>query len=225
MKFEFCHETKLKFSFRETFVKTSYDLKEDTFIQRFSGDINIENKSWNVGLIVGSSGSGKSSILKNTFGVPNKIEWGNDSIINNFDEKLSCEEIISYLSMVGFSVPPYWLKSYHVLSNGEKMRVDLARILSHKNEIAIFDEFTSVVDRDVAKITSISIQKLIRKKHMKFVAISCHRDIIDWLNPDWIYDTDKKEFFFVKNDQILKLKLKSDNVINLCGPVLKTIII
>jgi hypothetical protein len=131
----------------------------------------------------------------------------------------------NYLSNVGFSVPPFWLKSYNVLSNGEKMRVDLARCLSDKNELILFDEFTSVVDRDVAKITSLSINKIIKKNDLKFIALSCHRDIIEWLNPDWIYDTDKQEFFFVKNDPKLILKLQLDDAIDRCGPVLKNIII
>ena len=30
----------------------------------------------------------------------------------------------------------------------------------------------------------------------KFVAVSCHDDIIEWLQPDWLYDTNQQIFYF-----------------------------
>ena len=56
------------------------------------------------------------------------------------------------------------------------------------------DEFTSVVDRTVAKIASHSVEKAFRKSKKKFVAISCHYDIIEWLQPDWIIDLENFKF-------------------------------
>ena len=134
------------------------------------------------------------------------------------------KEICQAFNSVGFSSPPSWLKPYSVLSNGEKMRVDLANgILSDKNLIC-FDEFTSVVNREVAKIGSYAIQKSIRKANKKFIAVSCHYDIIDWLEPDWIFCTDNMTFSRLKKkDQ--KLKLKYMNVKDTFGVFLKSIII
>jgi len=98
-------------------------------------------------------------------------------------------DIANVCQAVGFNTIPSWLKPYHVLSNGEKFRVELAKRLIESDEMIIFDEFTSVVDRQVAKIASHAVQKYIRKNKKQFVAISCHYDVIDWLQPDWIYDT------------------------------------
>ena len=87
---------------------------------------------------------------------------------------------------VGLSSVPSWFKPHHVLSNGERFRADLAKSL---NSGMAFDEFTSVVDRDVAKSASHGIQRLIRSTGMKkIVFASCHYDIIDWLKPNWTYD-------------------------------------
>jgi len=123
----------------------------------------------------------------------------------------SVTEITDLFSKVGFSSPPSWLKPYEVLSNGEKMRVELAYNMLNDKEIICFDEFTSVVDRNVAKITSVCIQKAIRKANKKFIAVSCHFDIIDWLEPDWVFDTNLMQFFFIQNttsqsDQTWNLK-------------------
>lgn len=96
---------------------------------------------------------------------------------------------------VGFGSVPSWLKPYSVLSTGEKMRVDLARAMLERDFI-VFDEFTSVVDRQVAQTASLAINKAVRKTNKKFIAVSCNYDILDWLQPDWVFDTNKGESFF-----------------------------
>lgn len=95
---------------------------------------------------------------------------------------------------VGFGSVPSWLKPYSVLSNGEKVRADLARAMLEKDFI-VFDEFTSVVDRQVAKVASIAIHKAIKRLEKKFIAISCHYDILEWLEPDWVFDTNEMKCF------------------------------
>jgi ABC-type ATPase with predicted acetyltransferase domain len=76
------------------------------------------------------------------------------------------------------------------------MRVDLVKALLSKKDIIIFDEYTSVVDRTVAQISSYAIQKNIRKENKKFIAVTCHYDVLDRLEPDRIFDT--KDFTFMK---------------------------
>ena len=176
--FDFVKESTYKNTFRNESIKGQFDLNIESIKEHFKGSINIEDKKWNVGLIV------------------------------------------------GFATVWSWLKPYSVLSNGEKMRVDLAKSILSEKEIIVFDEFTSVVDRTIAKTASFAIQKAIRKLNKKFVAVACHYDIVDWLEPDWIYDTNKKEFFFALeniNDQKLKLKLEKVQQKN--GKYLRNIII
>jgi ABC-type Mn2+/Zn2+ transport system ATPase subunit len=78
------------------------------------------------------------------------------------------------------------------------MRCDLAYALLQGEELVVYDEFTSVVNRQVAKASSFAISKCVRRNGKKFVAVSCHDDIIEWLQPDWIYNTDTQRFFFAK---------------------------
>jgi ABC-type lipoprotein export system ATPase subunit len=159
-------------------------------ISKWNGDLPIENKEWNIGLIVGHSGSGKSTIAKEIFknNYEPKITWKEKSVIDDFDSKLSIEEITKSCSSVGFNTIPSWLKPYSVLSTGEKFRVEIARRLLECKSPIVVDEFTSVIDRQVAKIGCHAIQKFIRKQGKQFVGVSCHYDIIDWLQPDWIFE-------------------------------------
>lgn len=139
---------------------------------------------FSIGIIVGASGTGKTTLM-HEFGEEEVIEWDkNKAIISHFN---SVEEGTDKLTAVGLNSIPSWTKPYHVLSNGEKFRADLARRLK---DGAVIDEFTSVVDRNVAKATSTSISKYIKKKGLKNVVfVTCHSDIVDWLLPDWIVDT------------------------------------
>lgn len=146
---------------------------------------------YQIGLIVGSSGSGKSTILRDVFGKEDDIFWDTEkSIASHF---ASFDDASGKFGAVGLNSIPTWLKPYSVLSNGERFRADLARRLK---DGAVIDEFTSVVNREVAISCSVSISKYIRKKGIKNVTFaSCHDDIINYLQPDWVYNTDTHEFY------------------------------
>lgn len=161
---------------------------KEKLTHRWLGDVPIDDRDWNVGLIVGPSGSGKSQVMKRLFGDPPLFYWRAASVVDDFDNRKSIEDVARACSAVGFNTIPSWLKPYRVLSNGEQFRATLARHLIETPDPIVIDEFTSVVDRQVAKIVSHATQKYIRKVKRQFVAVSCHSDIIDWLQPDWILE-------------------------------------
>ena len=223
LKFEFSFKTEPKQTFRVKSLMGQYDLENKSIMQHFSGNYKLPEK-WNIGLIVGNSGTGKTSISKKVFGDFSKCNWNEEPIIENFSEKLSMDQITEVLGSVGFNSVPYWLKPFHVLSNGEKQRVELARLCA-ENDFVLFDEFSSLVDRDVAKSMSNSVQKLFRKNDKKLIAVTCHKDLKEWLMPDWVYDTDDKVFFCPKKEEMKNLNLKYKESQTKNGITLKSIII
>ena len=148
-------------------------------------------EEWNIGLIVGPSGSGKTTIAKRLFGdrIVHSFGWHNDkSILDDFPSAMGIREITELLSSVGFSSPPSWVRPFSALSNGEQFRVTLARALAEMPDLFVLDEFTSVVDRTVARIGSSALAKVVRRREARCILLSCHDDIIEWLSPDWIYE-------------------------------------
>jgi len=143
-------------------------------------------KEFEIGVIVGSSGSGKTTIMREAFGEEERVEWDlTKGIASNFG---SFEEASNKFGAVGLNSIPTWLKPYNVLSNGEKFRADLARRL---HSYSVIDEFTSVVNREVAISCCCSIEKYIRRNGIhNIVFCSCHDDILPYLNPTWTYNTD-----------------------------------
>ena len=193
--FDIVRKSTPKKTFRVASVMGTYDLQDDTIEEHFVGNIDLP-KEWQIGLIVGNSGTGKTTIAKELFpdAYVTKFDYFSDSLLDDMPKSASMEQITKTLTSVGLASVPTWLKPYAVLSNGEKMRCDLARAILMPDELFVFDEFTSVVDRNVAKVGSFAMQKAIRKTNKKFIAVSCHDDIEDWLLPDWVFDTNSMTF-------------------------------
>lgn len=206
--FNIIKENNINKTFRVAQVMSDFDIKIEHSNEKFMGNIEFPD-NWNIGLICGGSGTGKTTIAKELFydDIIDNFKYSEESVIDNMPKDLSVKEIEKMFYAVGFGSVPSWLKPYSVLSNGEKMRVDLARALLEKDFI-VFDEFTSVVDRQVAKTACIAINKAIKNTNKKFIAISCHKDIIEWLQPDWLYDTDRmQQVFQLAHDQKKDMKL------------------
>lgn len=161
---------------------------QEKLTHRWQGEIPLDERAWNVGLIVGPSGAGKSSVLRQLFGDVPDLKWKAGAVVDDFPAALSIQPITEICSAVGFNTIPSWMKPYAVLSTGEKFRVDLARRLIDGGDVVAVDEFTSVVDRQVAHIGANAVQKFIRKHDRKFVAATCHYDVVDWLQPDWVLE-------------------------------------
>lgn len=176
-------------SYRVLRVLSDFDMKKDHGDLHIKGTIDLP-ENWSVGIIYGSSGTGKTTIVKELFpdAIVEDFKWGNGSFLDDFDKNFSFDDITHALYAVGLSSVPSWVRPYAVLSNGEKMRATLARGLLER-DFFVFDEFTSVVDRQVAKVCSLAASKFAKKYHKKFLAVSCHSDIVDWLEPDFTFCT------------------------------------
>lgn len=195
-------------SFRVQKLIGMFELQKEHSNEHFVGSLELPEQ-WNIGCIVGMSGTGKSTIAKELYSVF-QTSYSDKAIIDEMPQNKSVEEITKTFTSVGLSSPPSWLKPYSVLSNGEKMRVDLAKAILSDEEVIVFDEFTSVVDRDVASVVSSVVQKIIRKQNRKFIAVTCHYDVLDWLQADWVFSTDEmKTIDSVKKNETLRSKSTS----------------
>jgi ABC-type ATPase involved in cell division len=197
-------------SFRVQQVAGMFDVPlAEKCSERFAVELPSLDESWQVGLIVGPSGSGKSTIAREFYDAElySGADWPADKAVVDCFGDLPIRQVIELFTAVGFSSPPSWVKPYQVLSGGERFRCDLARALAasfelrvasedlgtHNSQLAplvVFDEYTSVVDRNVASACSTAIAKGIRRGNIpgRFIAVTCHYDVAQWLEADWVLD-------------------------------------
>lgn len=195
------HHSRIVESFRVAQVRGMFDLpRQAEHVEVIAADLPLEGLDWQIGAIIGPSGSGKTTLGRSLFGQEAYVlgyTWpGDAAIVDAFPPSCTTREIVQALSAVGFSSPPHWLKRYSELSAGQQFRCDLARALLDERTVVVLDEFSSLVDRRAARVCCASIARALRKRgRPKLVALSCHRDILQWLCPDWVYDTGQRQFF------------------------------
>lgn len=185
MRIEINHTCEDFTSYRAERVKSLFNA-ETGYQWQHTAELPIENMGWQIGLIVGRSGSGKSSIGKAMFpGVPLYDLYAgwhdNRPIIDDICPDGDFDAVTGALSAVGLGDVPAWLRPFKVLSNGEQFRAGLARLVCDKPEIAVVDEFTSVIDRQIAKIGAAAFAKSWRRGKGKIVLLTPHFDVIEWL--------------------------------------------
>lgn len=167
----------------------------------------LEGEEWQIGLIVGPSGCGKTSIGRMIFGQDRIHDlyagWAEDKpIVDSIAPDGDFDAVTAALAAVGLGDVPAWLRPFKALSNGQQFRAGLARLMAEAPSDVVVDEFTSVVDRQIAQIGAAAFGKAWRRTGKRIILLACHYDIIEWLQPDWVYDPSKKDF---------KKKTKSDS--------------
>lgn len=152
--------------------------------------------------IVGRSGGGKTTLLRDlaatgNWHFPGKRFDNSKAIVSNFPSR---EEAIDRLSAVGLKSIPTWVKPRNVLSVGEGFRADMA--LNIEDNV-LLDEFTSTVDRNVARSCCTSLGKYIRRTNKQGVVVcSCHKDFIEFLKPEFVIDIDDLKVYDLRGQDL-----------------------
>ena len=139
--------------------------------------------------LTGDSGSGKSVLLK-AF----KKDLGEEAVDMadvEFDPAKpligtvgkTFEEGLELLSRVGLNDAFLFVRRYNQLSDGQKYRYLVAKLIESGAQWWIMDEFASTLDRDTAKIVAFNVQKLARKTGKAVIAATTHIDLFEDLKP------------------------------------------
>ena len=143
--------------------------------------------------ITGDSGSGKSVLLKalekdirqdmglTCINIADIKPPKHLPLIETIGKNLS--EGLELLSRVGLNDAFLFLRSYEQLSDGQKYRYKIAKMIESQAQFWIMDEFAATLDRDTAKIVAYNLQKLARKQGKAVLAATTHTDLFQDLNP------------------------------------------
>lgn len=181
-------------SYRAERVKSLFNVESGADVH-ITAHLPVDEPDWQIGVIIGASGTGKTSIGRQ-IGELYAPLWPHDQPIIDAicaDNQFAFNDVTSALAAVGLGTVPAWLRPFHVLSMGEQFRANLARLVCEAPNFAVIDEFSSVVDRQIAQIGAGAFARAWRRTSGRVVLLSCHEDILDWVKPDWVFSTNTGE--------------------------------
>lgn len=209
-----------KDSFRTRLVKGTLGLSEKGLMERAMNScepavVNLKRvmedsrATWKVGVICGMSGSGKTRLAERVLvsaiwpiPIPESSKGLAilDSLTAGLDGCWMTDELTHLLTQVGLGNAVTWLRPMECLSEGEKFRARLARLLLQGMACAkregkkrvvtlVMDEFASTLDGTTARNVCICLEKLMRNMgerwRLRLVLVTCHGELYDWLRGDW----------------------------------------
>lgn len=167
--------------------------------------IGLEDKEWvvykdlelivhqgDVIYVTGQSGSGKSCLLRSiAFGLAEdglKVRSIDDVVLEDIPiiDQLgtSMTEATQYLAQAGISDAYLFIRKPSELSDGQRYRLKLAKLLEMDADVWVADEFGAVLDRVTAKVVAYNLQKVARKAKKTVVVATTHTDLVEELGPD-----------------------------------------
>jgi ABC-type transport system involved in cytochrome c biogenesis ATPase subunit len=161
--------------------------KWEKFVIYDNVELNLSPKD--IVYITGDSGSGKSVFLRallKDLG-PEAVEMTRVRV--DADRPLietlgrTVEEGLELLSRVGLNDAFLFLRTYNQLSDGQRYRYRLAKLIESGRQWWVMDEFCATLDRDTAKIVAFNVQKLARALGKAVVAATTHTDLFEDLKP------------------------------------------
>ncbi len=190
--FNISYETHTKPTPRSLVVAEAFGLGIDE-TQRFKVlDAELKIGPQDIVYITGDSGSGKSVLLRAI-----RADLGEEAIdlsevAVDPDKPLietvgaTVEQGLELLSKVGLNDAFLFLRTYSQLSDGQKYRYRIAKLIESGEQWWLMDEFAACLDRDTAKIIGYNLQKLARQQGKAVIAATTHSDLVEDLKPSVI---------------------------------------
>lgn len=157
--------------------------------------LKLDIKQGDVVYITGQSGSGKSTVLKELrqeyekrgvkVAVASEIEMIDQPIVDQiYPGNKLLSKTLELFSFVGLSDANLFLRKPSELSDGQRYRFMLAKMIESGSQVWMADEFLALLDRVTAKVIAYNIQKIARKVGATLIVATTHRDMVDDLAPD-----------------------------------------
>ena len=155
-------------------------------------NLEIEVRQGDVVYITGQSGSGKSLLLRDlstqmsesglVVADLNKVELDERPVIEQVGKTIS--EATELLAKAGISDAWIYIRRPSELSDGQRYRLKLAKVMDSGADVWIADEFGAVLDRVTAKAVAFSIAKVARREKKTLMVATTHSDMVEELAPD-----------------------------------------
>lgn len=176
-------------------------------------NLNLEVNQGDIVYITGQSGSGKSCVLRelNRLMAESGLKVANIDDVELLDKPLidqigkTTQEALTTLSIAGLNDAYLFIRKPQELSDGQRYRFKLAKMIESKAQVWFADEFLAVLDRTTAKVIAFNLQKIARKVNATVVVATTHNDMVADLAPTITIDKRYREkVSIIKSDDEFK---------------------
>jgi ABC-type ATPase with predicted acetyltransferase domain len=189
--FDISYETKTDITDRTVEVAEAFGLGvSEAQRHMLYDDVELQIGPKDIVYLTGDSGSGKSVLLNAITGDLSPGEVARLSEVEVDPDKSlidtvgsTVEEGLKLLSKVGLNDAFLFVRRYSQLSDGQRYRYRLAKLIESEAQWWIMDEFCATLDRETARIVAFNVQNLARKLGKAVVAATTHTDLFDDLAP------------------------------------------
>lgn len=179
-------------------------LDDKEFVVFDNQEIPVEQG--NVVYITGQSGSGKSVLLRelsaqmtaaglNVADI-DKVELKPIPLIDQIGK--DTKEALNFLSLAGLNDAYLFIRKPSELSDGQRYRFRLAKVIESGAQVWVADEFLAVLDRTTAKVLAYNLQRTARKMGATLMVATTHMDMVEDLDPDLYVDKRYREKITIK---------------------------
>lgn len=173
-------------------VSEAYGLGLSDKVWKIYDKFEIEVKQGDVVYITGQSGSGKSLLLRELHDQMKAeglavadiegMVFDSRPLIDQIGESMTEASIL--LAQAGINDAYLQIRRPTELSDGQRYRLKLAKLIETKAQVWVADEFGAILDRVTAKVVAFNMQKMARKMGATLIVATTHLDLVDELGPD-----------------------------------------
>lgn len=156
--------------------------------------------------ITGQSGSGKSVLLRELSAQMtaaglivadiDKVELKPIPLIDQIGKTTS--EALNFLSLAGLNDAYLFIRKPSELSDGQRYRFRLAKVIESGAQVWVADEFLAVLDRTTAKVLAFNLQRTARRVGATLMVATTHMDMVEDLDPNVYVDKRYREKITIK---------------------------
>lgn len=178
-------------SCRSAVVMDHFGVGFETGPHVIAEDLELPIQPGDLVCFTGASGSGKSSLMRaaktelvkadQTVLDLDELELGDRVLIEALDGPVS--EAMGILASCGLGEARLLLRTPNELSDGQRFRFRLALAVSKKPDWIVADEFSSSLDRTLAKVVAFNLRRLAEGSGIGFLLATTHEDILEDLAP------------------------------------------
>jgi len=186
-------QTRVTKTTRTLEIAESFGLGLDEKEWSLYDNLELEIRSGEVVYITGQSGSGKSVVLRELQrlmkeegqDVASIEDFAFDDSKNVIDQLgKTTSEALGLLSMAGLNDAYLFVRKPSEMSDGQRYRLKIAKLIETGAKVWVADEFGAVLDRVTAQVVASNLQRAARKAGATVMVATTHEDLKNALRPD-----------------------------------------